>query len=104
MIQKASAVGTHSLLRLFTERLSRVSDTLLFDDRRRRVVFAAFTVPDDERDDVTRRGAKVVLELLLNQDGEDDIFVKLMTWGAVVLILMIWCIKRFDVTGIADAV
>lgn len=92
-----------ALLRLFTEGVSRLCDWQLYDGGRERVTFAPLRLPGGEKVSVTRRGAMEVLELLLSQDREDDIFVRWMTWGTAILLLVIWCIQKFDVTGIAHA-
>lgn len=93
-----------ALLRLCTEGVRRSCDWLLFDERCVRVTFSPLPLPAGEKVSVTRRGAMEVLDLLLSHDFEDDIFVRWMTWGTVILLLVIWCLQRFDATELAYAV
>lgn len=55
--------------------------------------------------DEKRKGAQEVLELFLDgmgsadkvSDDDDDIFVTMISWGGVLLLLGLFCVKWFDV-------
>ncbi|KUI61916.1 hypothetical protein VP1G_11367 [Cytospora mali] len=58
------------------------------------------TTPSDEKDTVRMRGAKEVLGLYLDDGGsreEDDIFVRMMLQGIVMVGIILFSIRRFDV-------
>lgn len=98
-------MGMLFLPRLLTEYLDQLGDWLVSDNHDRQVLFMPERLADaDAKADTTRRGAEEVLGLFLSQETEDDIFVRWMTWGVVMLILAIWCITKLDVTVMVHAV
>lgn len=104
VIRKASVVRGGCLLRLFTEGVSWSCDWLLLEDSRARVMFMPLRLSGEEKASLRIQGAKEVLELLLSHVGEDNVFVRWMTWGTVMLLLVLWCVQRFDAIGAAMAV
>lgn len=83
--------------RLFIEGVTWICDLLLGDEGRELMMFMPLRSTGKERVDAGRQGAKEVLDLLLSDDVEDDIFVRMMAWGTLILMLVIWSVKRFDV-------
>lgn len=97
VIPKTSLVITLAWPRLFIEGMSWVCDLLLADESRGQLNFMPLAMPGIEKVDSTKEGAREVLELFLSQDREDDdIFVRMMSWGTLILMFVLWCIKWFD--------
>lgn len=98
VIPKASLVITLAWPRLFIEGVIWVYDLLLADAQSRgQLNSMPLAMPGIEKVDVTKEGAREVLELFLSQDREDDdIFVRMMSWGVLILMFVLWCIKWFD--------
>lgn len=94
---KASLVITLAWPRLFIEGVSWVCELLLADESRGRLDYMPPAKTGIEQVDLKKEGAKEVLDLFLSQDREDDdIFVRMMAWGSLVLMIALWCIKWFD--------
>lgn len=95
---KASRAIMPAWPHLFIEGVRKVFGLLLNDECRGQVLFMPLTSTGNEKIDVKRQGAKEVLDLFLSHDGEDDdIFVRMMAWGTLILTLVIWWLKSFDV-------
>lgn len=82
--------------RRFIESVSWMCDLLLADENRGEIMFMPLTSSYNEKVDMKRHGTKEVLELFLSYDSEDDIFVRMMAWGTLILMLGIWWVKNFD--------
>lgn len=94
---KASLVITLAWPRLFIEGVRLVCKRLLADECRGQLNFMPLASTGIEKVDVKKEGVKEVLDLFLSQDGEDDdIFVRMMAWGTLILMLVLWGIKWFD--------
>lgn len=94
---KASVVITLAWPRLFIEGVSWVCELLLIDERRGQLKFMPLAETGIEKANMRTEGAKEVLDLFLSQDREDDdIFVRMMSWGTLMLMFILWCIKWFD--------
>lgn len=95
---KASLVITLALPRLFIEGVSWVCEWLLAVECRGNMKFGPLANTGIEKVDFKKKGAKEVLDLFLSHDIEDDdIFVRLMAWGTLILMFALWWIKQFDV-------
>lgn len=95
---KASRATILAWPRLFIEGVSKAYDFVLVDECRERIIFMPLTSAGKENVDVKKQGAMEVLDLFLSHYGEDDdIFVRMMAWGTLILTLVIWCLKSFDV-------
>lgn len=94
---KASLVTTLASPRLFIEGVTWVCELLLADERQGRLNFMPLATAGIGKVDVQKEGTREVLELFLSQDREDDdIFVRMMSWGTMILMCVLWCIKWFD--------
>lgn len=103
-------MGMRYLPRLFTEWVPRMCKNVRweedYDASRGGGSSMMFTyvvrATDDEKDKVIKmRGAAEVLGLCLGAcgtwDEEDDIFVRMMLTGVIVVGVVLFCIRRFDV-------
>lgn len=76
-------------------------DLFLAEECRGRKMLMPLTPTGKYNLDLRRQGALEVLELILGHDEEDDVFVGMMAWGTLILALVIWCLKNYDVVETA---
>ena len=98
----AQPPGMRCLPRLLIKWVLDAFDRIGREDEPGRPMFTHVVMASDEREQVRMGGAREVLELLISEDGshEEDIFVTMMSYGVVVVALVLFWVRLVDVVDV----
>lgn len=96
----AQPPGMRCLLRLFTKWVLEPCERIGREDEPARPMFTHVVTACDERERVKMEGAIEALEIFLAGSechGEEDIFVTMLSYGVLIVALVLFWVRLFDV-------